>query len=425
MFAKIRVSMLAALLAMGCGGGSDPAPPDTAGGDPGTQPNPPPSDPGAPPVPAPNPAPSPAPPLAPSSPVSVALAQPYGTLAFTQPVSMVQAPGDPSHWYVVEQRGTVQVFDVNEAQPTSRLVIDIRDRVVSGGELGLLGLAFHPEYLQNGRAFLSYTARGATVRYQSHIAEFRRASADPLALDAASERAIMVVDQVAENHNGGHLAFGLDGMLYVGFGDGGGRGDPRGNAQNTNSLLGKLLRIDVNGAEPYAIPPDNPFVAGGGRPEVYALGFRNPWRFSFDRATGAIWLADVGQATREEIDYITPGGNYGWNIREGTTCFQASGCDTTGLIEPLVDYGRDVGATVIGGYVYRGAAIAALTGTYLYADFIRGIVWGLNLDQGRYVSRTLASAEMRFSAFGEDQAGELYLLDYLGGGILRIVPAGS
>jgi glucose/arabinose dehydrogenase len=295
---------------------------------------------------------------------------------------------------------------------------------LSGGERGLLGLAFHPKHRQNGRFFVNYTRRddGATV-----LAEYRRQG---LSLQASTEeRTLMVVPQPYANHNGGMVAFGPDGLLYIGLGDGGSGGDPQNRAQNPAELLGKILRIDVDGAPPYAIPSDNPFARAGGRPEIFASGVRNPWRFSFDRATGALWLADVGQNKWEEIDLVTRGGNYGWRIMEGKHCFlSAKDCHVEGLIMPVSEYGHDQGrCSVTGGYVYRGRNLPALQGSYLFGDYCSGELFVVPVENGVATGsepRLLRKSKMRISSFGEDETGEVYVVDHRGA-LYRLGPSSS
>jgi glucose/arabinose dehydrogenase len=301
--------------------------------------------------------------------------------------------------------------------------LDITDRVgSSANEQGLLGLAFHPNYAGNGLFFVNYTDRqGDTV-----VARFS-VSADPERGDPASEVLVLTLPQPAGNHNGGHLAFGPDGYLYIGTGDGGGAGDQYGNGQNGGTLLGAMLRLDIDGAPPYAIPPGNPFVDDPAvRDEIWAMGLRNPWRYSFDRLTGDLYIADVGQNRYEEVNYqpaAAPGSrNYGWPITEGTHCFPKDrSCDQTGLAQPVMEYDHSQGCSVTGGYVYRGQAFPSLTGVYLYGDYCSGRIWGLVADQaGAWHAAELAQADARLSSFGEDETGELYLLDMGDGELFRI-----
>lgn len=330
----------------------------------------------------------------------------------SQPVQVTTAPGDPDRLYVVEQAGRVLAWDRRTG--TSSVFLDVVDKVVSGGEAGLLGVAFHPRYAENGRYFVNYTARNP--RFGNTIAEYGR--------EGNAERTLMKVEKPYTNHNGGQLAFGPDGTLYISTGDGGSGGDPFGHSQNRGSLLGKILRIDVNRGEPYAVPKDNPFATGGGRGEIFALGLRNVWRFSFDRTTGQLFGGDVGQDRLEEIDVIRRGGNYGWNVTEGNLCFKpAQGCDKTGLIAPIHEYRRTDGISVTGGFVYRGAALPELRGQYVFGDFQTGKVWALeyDFDSGLAGRRTLIlDSGLNVSAFGETEAGELLVVHY-GGEIYELV----
>ncbi|CAN5137400.1 hypothetical protein BH24PSE2_BH24PSE2_04560 [soil metagenome] len=347
-----------------------------------------------------------------------------GLPPFVEPVALLQAPDDDARWFVLERRGRVLVFDDDENVANASLFIDISSRVDAGPrEAGLLGLAFHPDFESNGQVFLSYTGPGAPL--VSRISRFTSTDGGGT-LDADSEEVILALDQPFENHNGGHIAFGPDGFLYAGFGDGGSGGDPSGFAQDTSNWFGSLLRIDVDGAAPYAIPPDNPFAASpacgsDGCPEIYAWGFRNPWRWSFDTDTGQLWLGDVGQNRWEEIDSVERGGNYGWNIREGAHCFDAAMCESAGLIDPVAEYAHEDGISVTGGYVYRGASIAGLDGGFIYGDFGSGTIWAV-LD-GDPVA--LAQTNLSISAFGQDSAGEVYVVDFSGGGLYRLAPASS
>jgi glucose/arabinose dehydrogenase len=357
----------------------------------------------------------------PSSPI--ALARAFPGLKFKEPVLLIQAPGDTTRMFVVEQGGTVHAFPNSDAASAVTTFVDIGARVESGGEAGLLGMAFHPDFTSNGLVFLSYTRAGPDSNTPLVSVIARYLSRDNGAtLDPASETVLLELDQPFTNHNGGHIVFGPDGFLYIGFGDGGNRGDPNDNGQNTNTLLGKLLRIDVTGGTaPYGIPADNPFVAGGGAPEIYAFGLRNPWRFSFDRATGDLWLGDVGQNRWEEVDRITRGGNYGWDEREGAHCFEpASGCRSAGLIDPIVEYEHTGGrCSITGGHVYRGSSVPAMRGMYLYGDFCTGEIWNVPASGGG--ATLLHGGGINISSFGEDHAGELYVLSYSEGAVYRIV----
>jgi glucose/arabinose dehydrogenase len=290
--------------------------------------------------------------------------------------------------------------------------------------MGLLGIAFHPSYSQNRRFFLNYD-RIAGGQTQTVIAEYLASAADPNQADPASEKILLNVNQPFSNHKAGQLGFGNDGFLYFGLGDGGSGGDPLGNGQNLQTLLGKMLRIDVNATSPglpYGIPADNPFASSGGLPEIWAYGFRNPWRFSVDRTTGRLFVADVGEGQFEEIDLLQKGGNFGWNTMEGAHCFSpASGCNMSGLVLPIDEYDHSLGQAVIGGYVYRGTVIPQLAGTYIFGDFSSGRVWGLTQDAaGNWTRAQLLSTSHNFSSFGQDSAGEIYLVDY-SGSILKLV----
>ncbi|NOZ28376.1 MAG: glucose dehydrogenase [Chloroflexi bacterium] len=358
----------------------------------------------------------------PTRPPSIALEPAFS--GFRQPVYLTHA-GDPARVYVVERAGRIRVVEGGEVLPTPFL--DITDRVGSGGaEQGLLSVAFPPDFATTGLFYVNYTdRRGDTV-----IARYRAPNGDPRRADPASEQIILQIDQPARNHNGGQLQFGPDGYLYIGTGDGGRGGDPWGNAQNLGVLLGKMLRIDVAGVETYAIPADNPFVdRPGARPEIWALGLRNPWRFSFDRATGDLYIADVGQNRYEEVDVQpanSPGGeNYGWDIMEGAHCFEPeTGCETEGLVLPVVEYDHTLGCSITGGYVYRGSRYPALVGVYLFGDFCTGRIWGLlQSPAGTWEMTELLQSGLQISTFGEDAEGELYVVHYGDGSIYRIVAA--
>jgi glucose/arabinose dehydrogenase len=338
---------------------------------------------------------------------------------FDQPVQVVD-PGDGSgRLFVVEQPGRIRIVDDGQVVPVPFL--DISDLVGCCGERGLLSVAFHPDYATTGDVFVDYTDRnGDTV-----VARYQVSTTDPNRLDATSAESILTVDQPAANHNGGLLLFGpKDGDLYIGLGDGGGGNGQ--NGQDLSTLLGKILRIDVDGPAGgplYAVPPDNPFVdRPGARPEIWALGVRNPWRFSFDRVTGDLWIGDVGSATYEEVNFqpaTSAGGeNYGWDAMEGTTCRVEGGCDE--FVAPVSGFDRDEGCVVTGGYVYRGSAMPDLHGDYLFADYCSGRVWGLIRDTSS-AWRRLGPVEtgLRISSFGEDATGELYVVD-IEGAIYRL-----
>ncbi|MBZ5629452.1 MAG: PQQ-dependent sugar dehydrogenase [Acidobacteriia bacterium] len=332
------------------------------------------------------------------------------------PDGMESAHDGSGRLFVLEQAGNIRIIRSGALAATPFL--DIAAKVISGGELGLLGLTFHPNYATNRKFYVNYT-RPLGSQWETVIAEYLVSAANPDQADPASERILLTVAQPFANHNGGQMAFGPDGFLYIGLGDGGSGGDPLGNGQNTQTLLGKILRIDVNAAtagRAYAIPPDNPFAAGGGAPEIFAYGFRNPWRFSFDSATGTLFAGDVGQDSFEEVDIVQKGANYGWNIMEGSHCFQpATGCNMTGLTLPINDYGRDQGGTVIGGFVYRGSAIPGLVNAYVFGDFLSGRIWGLRQNSSGTWERTeLAATAKLISSFGRDENGELYVVDYAG-----------
>ena len=334
-------------------------------------------------------------------------------------LTFVTNAGDGSgDLYAVEQVGRIVKATQGQSDPGVPW-LDISDRIASGGERGLLGLAFHPDYKANGRFFVDYTNTDGN----SVISEFVR-SADGT-VDPTNERVLLEVGQPYPNHNGGMLAFGLDGYLYIGLGDGGSAGDPKRNGQNLTTELGKILRIDVDEARPYSIPATNPFQPGnaqGAKPEIWDWGVRNPWRFSFDGQSGALFIGDVGQNQTEEID-VEParlgGRNYGWNIMEGDHCYDAAQCNQTGLTPPVATYSHALGCSVVGGYVYRGARFAStMGGRYLYADYCSGTVWTIDAGAalaGQPVTPTVfGTTGVSVTSFGEDEAGELYIVDSTG-----------
>ncbi|HKF23954.1 MAG TPA: PQQ-dependent sugar dehydrogenase [Candidatus Angelobacter sp.] len=345
---------------------------------------------------------------------------------FNSPLGLEQAGDGSGRLFVVEQGGTIKIIQNGSVLPAAFL--DVSSKVTTGAEMGLLGVTFHPNYSANGKLYVNYT-RTSSGQIQSVIAEYTASPANANQVNIATERILLTVDQVGNfmNHKAGQLAFGPDGLLYFGLGDGGGGGDPFGHGQNTATLLGKMMRIDVNSTDPglqYHIPADNPFAAGGGLPEIWAFGFRNPWRFSFDRGTGRLFVADVGQDAFEEVDIVQKGGNYGWNIMEGMHCFNPpSGCNTAGLILPITEYSHAEGNAVIGGFVYRGSNLPTLRGVYIFGDLGTGKIFALQETSSNVFTRTpLLTTGKTISSFGQDQAGELYLVDIGAGTIFKLAP---
>jgi uncharacterized repeat protein (TIGR03806 family) len=366
--------------------------------------------------------------------VDIAIEREFQNLNFNQPLAMLQAPGDFGRWFVLEKTGRVAVFD-NDPDTTGFLpdFIDVSlvTNLNTSSEGGLLGMAFHPDYQNNDLVYLSFT-EGTPMT--SVVARFN-ANPGGQTLDPGSRVDVLRVVQDFTNHNGGQIAFGPDGFLYIGFGDGGSGGDPLSRAQETRNLLGAMLRIDIDSGTPYGIPNDNPFAGNAvcpsdpnslnnACPEIFAWGLRNPWRFSFDAATGELWLGDVGQNDFEEIDRIELGGNYGWDCREGANPFgsPAASCSTaTGLIDPVHEYPRSEGTSVTGGFVYRGSDIPDLVGSYLFADFGSGRLWRLIDDgAGGLTDELLDSTGLSIASFGEGNDNEVYLVD-IGGRLFRIV----
>lgn len=321
----------------------------------------------------------------------------------------VTAPAGDARLFIVEQPGRIRI--VENGQLVSTPFLDLSTRVSSGGERGLLSVAFHPRYAQNGFLYVNYTDRNGDTRIERYHVSADRNRADP-----ASASLVIGIAQPASNHNGGLVAFGPDGLLYVGMGDGGGAGDPQEAAQDVRNLLGKMLRLDVDGAQPYAIPATNPYAARtDARREIWALGLRNPWRFSWDRVAGTLLVADVGQNRLEEVNVVPstqPGVNYGWDEMEGSGCFEpATGCRREGLTLPALEYTHDDGCSITGGFVYRGQDVAGLRGHYLYADYCEGWIRGFRYADGQAVDRrTWLEGVGNITSFGEDSRGELYVV---------------
>ncbi len=358
---------------------------------------------------------------------TIKLQSAYLNLTFDRPVLFLQEPNNNSRWYVVEQGGKIFWFDaIDKNTMVKNTYLDFSNIVDVSGEGGLLAIAFHPDFESNKQVFLSYTitADDGINKLVSRITRLTENTVND-ALDPDSENIILQQNQFATNHNGGYLAFGSDSHLYIGFGDGGGGGDPQEQAQNTQTLLGSLLRINVNDT-PYTIPTDNPFAGGGGLPEIYAYGLRNPWRWSFDRETNELWLADVGQNEREEVNQIVKGGNYGWDCFEGNRSFEIDNCPPTNqLISPVAEYDHSEGFSVTGGYVYRGNTIPELQGIYLFGDFGSGTIWGLFPNgENDFERRVLVNSQLSIVSFAQANDGELFVVDY-SGAMYRIIDASN
>ncbi len=362
----------------------------------------------------------------PLSPVAAVALEPIPASGLQQPTVITHAGDD--RLFVVEQIGRIRIIAGDQLLPTPFL--DITDRVGSAGsEQGLLGLAFHPNYATAGAPgagtfYVNYTDRSGTT----HLSRFNVRAGDPNRAEPDSEVIYLTQPQPYPNHNGGSLAFGPDGYLYAGLGDGGSANDPQGAGQRRDTWLGKLLRLDVTATDgEYTVPLDNPFVGqAGARPEIWAYGLRNPWRFSFDRATGDIFIADVGQNQWEEVNFQPAGSaggeNYGWNIMEGTHCFPQGACDRDGLVLPIFEYDHSQGCSITGGYIYRGLAYPQMTGNYFVADYCVGTIWRLFPQANGWQAGVVLDSDLVISTFGEDVNGELYVADYAHGTIYRLRP---
>ena len=364
---------------------------------------------------------------APEKPARFVAIEAFPDLSFESPIEFMHAGDGTNRLFVVEQPGVIKVFDRAAKKPS--VFLDIAKNVKYGGEMGLLGLAFHPEFKKNGYFYLNYN-RDKPLR--TVISRFKVSKDNPNQVDPASEQVLLTFNQPYSNHNGGKLAFGPDGLLYIATGDGGSGGDPHNNGQNKATFLGKILRIDVNTTDDglaYGIPKDNPFVNDSrAKGEIYAYGLRNPWRFSFDAQTKQLWAGDVGQNELEEIDIITKGGNYGWRVKEAKDCFNPKrDCAEKNLTDPVLEYNHANGdVSVTGGAVYRGKKIPALQGKYIYADYASGRVWALTHDGAKAVKNELLFKHAgTISAFGEDAERELYFCDHGNGKILSLAGAGK
>ena len=360
--------------------------------------------------------------------VNLELERVFPKLMFSDPIALLQAPDDDTRWFLVQRTGIIRTFLNQPTTSDVTTVLDLRHIVEPVSELdlelGMLALAFHPDFAENGNIYIYYTAEQNNV-IEARLSRFV-SSDEGATFDADSEEILIRVKQPRNRHNGGQLAFGPDGFLYLSVGDGG----DRFQSQDLESFLGKMLRIDVDGEVPYAIPPDNPFIVEEGRPEIYAMGLRNPWRWSVDPKTGVLWLGDVGNNRWEEINVVVAGGNYGWPILEGKECAGFLPCDTSALVGPILTYSHDEGCSVIGGHVYRGSDIPKLDGVYLFSDFCSGAIMGVSTDMaGGLVQTVLVEGGhnpftdefgLLVRSLSVDREGEIYIVEN-GGNIFKLV----
>lgn len=397
---KFKSIVCVFLLLSGCGGGGNGGGSNTPADDTGTSP---------------------------PSTTTVSITEAFAGTDFSQPVFLTQISTNNDRWFVVEREGRIREVQANGVVTGD--LIDIRNQVdSSASESGLLGFAFHPDFDNNGQAYLSYT-RNIGGGLESVVTRVLSTDGGST-LNFSTEAVLLSVIQDFGNHNGGHLAFGPDGFLYISFGDGGSGNDPNNRSQTTANLMGNILRINIDEGSPYSIPADNPFAAnalcsqgfgGASCPEIFAWGLRNPWRFSFDETTGEMWVGDVGQNRFEEVDRVTLGGNYGWRIREGANCnIPASGCDVSGLIDPHHEYGHDLGQSITGGYVYRGSEIPSLVGTYVFGDFVSGRIWTVPITGTNVSSTEVMDTNLNISSFAQGNNNELYVVDFSSGIIFRL-----
>ena len=347
------------------------------------------------------------------------------TNGLTWPVALAHAYDD--RLFIAEQAGRIRILDNGTLLPESFL--DIQHKVRNDperlwDEQGLLGLAFHPRFQENGLFFVNYTSEndGSTI-----LAHYRVDATNPNRADPLSETVILSIGQPYDDHNAGHLQFDQDGFLYMAAGDGGDWGDPHGNSQNPGTLLGSILRLYVDANDTYTVPSTNPFVGDTSkRGEVWVYGLRNPWRFSFDRLTGDLYIADVGQALWEELNFLPGGGqggeNLGWNIVEGPACYDTENCDKSGFVEPIVTYEHNPGCAIVSGYIYRGLQFPSLAGNYFFADYCQGTIWSLMNSNGEWVQNEVYQDDIWLSSFGEDVNGELYVLAHRDGIVYQIQP---
>lgn len=356
----------------------------------------------------------------------------YPSLTFNATTECVTAPDAANRLFVVSQKGIIYVLNMNVNPPTMKVFLDISSRVSSsslGSEVGLLGLAFHPSYTTNRYFFVDFTNTPSGGSLTSYIARYEVSPTNPDSALRSTETIFLTQAQPYSNHNGGKVAFGPDGYLYISFGDGGSGGDPQGNGQNRATFLGKILRIDVNTPSPggplYSIPPTNPYFGSTAyKQEIFSYGMRNPWKFSFDLPTGRLWCADVGQSAREEVDIIVSGGNYGWNVMEGNICYSpSSGCDTSGKIKPIVDYGRTDCTSITGGYVVRSSPqLPQLEGQYVLGDYGTKKVFAISYNGVTATSTLLLTASSAISSWGVDKSNNVYACTYASAGkLLRLV----
>ena len=350
----------------------------------------------------------------------------FPNLKFDSPVDFTHSNDGSGRLFVLEQEGRIQVFQNNPAVKSSTVFLDIKSKVSYGGEAGLLGLAFHPDFKTNGYYFLNYT-RKFSGKLETVVARYKVDVFSKNQTDPATETILFTFEQPYDNHNGGSIKFGKDGYLYIATGDGGSWGDPHNNAQNKSSFLGKILRIDVNGnaKENYSIPADNPYVGNkeGFTEEIYAYGLRNPWRISFDSETSTLWAGDVGQNKREEIDIIVKGGNYGWRRKESIDCYKPAGdCADPEFIDPVLDMPQANGEhSITGGFVYRGKKLSSLVGKYIFGDYVSGKVFALEIKNGKLIKNEILTDRIgSISSFGTDANNELYICDHGSGKILAL-----